>query len=555
MNKKYIVLTIVFVINVILGFSQDNPLHISHKSVYSFLDEMASLHLIDINTALKPYSRMYVYEKLKEIETQSEKLNNVQRKELKFHLLEFNLEANSPKENYKLNAFRKNENVNLCLYPLGVYYNDKWFKISLKPIWGVEYYITGKKISENVYRYWGGGELMGYIGKNISFYVNATDNSQSAPMSSPEKLTQMQGALLKGQFKNTDFFNIRGGLTFSWKWVSLGLIKDNIVWGNAYNGSNILSGRTLPYSMIKLSLSPVKWLEYNYIHGWLASNIIDSNLSYITSNGNNRYVMRNKMIAANMISFRPVKNLYLNFGNSVVYSDVNFQFQYLIPFMVYKIVDDNYNGTNNLAGQNTQMFFDVSSRNIKYLHLYASLFIDELSFKRMFDKQKQSNYISLKTGVKFSGLPKTFSFTFEYTRTNPNTYQHFIPTTTFSSGDICLGNYLGSNAEEFYTELAYRPLQNLQLQLSYTYMHKGTDYIYGVGEPWGLPFMEKTIFYNHIAALKVEWEFMNNCFVYLHSYLYNTGGNKEIINKYNPAYFQKVSGFPLTLMTGFNIGF
>lgn len=539
----------------VMVHAQENPLHISHKSVYAFLDEMASLHIIDINAAIKPYSREYVLEQLLEVQQHTDELSKVQQKELAFHLLEFNLENNADKSCYKINAFKANPNVNLCLYPLGLYYNNKWFKVSVKPIWGIEYYIAGRQKEQMMYRYWGGGEMVGYIGKHVGFYANFTDNSQSQPMSTPQKLTQMQGAILKGQTASTDYFNVRGGITFSWKWGSIGLIKDNIAWGSAHNGSNILSGRTQPYVMIKLRLSPVKWFEYNYFNGWLASNMIDSSASYIAHNNTKREVMRSKLIAANMLTFRPIKNLYFNIGNSIVYSDMGFQMQYIVPFMFYKGVDDNYNATSNTAGHNTQMFFDISSRNVKYLHLYASLFVDELSFTRMFNKQKQSNYVSGKIGACFSGLPNTFSLTVEYTRTHPNVYQHFMPAVTFATGDINLGHYLGSNADEIFVEAAYRPVQRLHLSASYTYMRKGTDYVYGVGEPWGLPCMDNIIYSNHIVALKAEWEFMNNNFIYAHAYVYKTSGEEGLVEKYNPAYMQKTSGVPLTFMMGFNFGF
>jgi hypothetical protein len=35
----------------------------------------------------------------------------------------------------------------------------------------------------------------------------------------------------------------------------------------------------------RLSLYPVKWLEFNYIHGWLVSEVIDSARSYYTNGG------------------------------------------------------------------------------------------------------------------------------------------------------------------------------------------------------------------------------------------------------------------------------
>jgi len=84
-----------------------------------------------------------------------------------------------------------------------------------------------------------------------------------------------------------------------------------------------------------------------------------------------REVMHHKYIAANIFTIEPFKRLYISLGNSVVYSDVGVHAAYLIPVMFYKSIDHTLNGTSNYSGQNAQMYFDISSRQIKYLHVYA----------------------------------------------------------------------------------------------------------------------------------------------------------------------------------------
>ena len=128
MKKKIFCLLFCSLLPLLAVKAQDNPFHTSHRSVYEFLDEMSNLHLIELNSAIKPYSRIFVVEKLNEIENQKDKLNKVQQKELKFHLLEFNIENNAPKSDYKINILPKREHSNICLYPLGGYFSNKWFK-------------------------------------------------------------------------------------------------------------------------------------------------------------------------------------------------------------------------------------------------------------------------------------------------------------------------------------------------------------------------------------------------------------------------------------------
>ena len=70
---------------------------------------------------------------------------------------------------------------------------------------------------------------------------------------------------------------------------------------------------------------------------------------------------------------------------------------------------------------NSQMFLDISSRQIKKLHLYATLFIDELSVSRITDEDEW-NFFSWKAGFRLTDLPfSNLSFTTEFTYTYPLT--------------------------------------------------------------------------------------------------------------------------------------
>lgn len=531
--------------------SQEMPLHISNTSIYDFLDRMANNKFITLNSTIKPYAREEVCRKLLELEQQSEKLSKTQRKELQFFLMEFNLERYAEKKEYKANLLPKQKKTNLCFYPLGFFYGDSTFRLSIKPIGGIKGFFYGNSKDEMGYHRWGGAQMQGYIGKHVSFYMSLVDNKFSQAITGANMLTSYPAALLKGQTANTDYAEARGGLTVTWKWASLSVQKDNVEWGESYNSGNIFSGRAPSFVMLKLRLKPAKWFEFNYFHGWLASNVEDSSRS--AAYDNKRIIMRDKKIAANMLTFTPCKGLDISLGNSIVYSDKGFQFQYIIPFLFYKATDDIYNGTFNNAGQNSQLYLSISSRNVKHLHLYASLFIDEISFERLLKKDKQSNYLSIKTGFRLSDLPKNMNITFEYTANTPNVYQHFIKAQDFTSSEICMGSYLKSNAQEFYGAINYRPFAMFDIDLSYTCQMKGTDYEYGIGEPWGLPFMKEVILENHIIGLKLNYEFLNNSFVYLESYFYKTKGDSAIIQKFNPPYYQKSSG--IMIMSGINIGF
>lgn len=547
--KKYIqiVLGISFVITGSLVNSQTIPEHISNFGIYQFLDELATQKVIELNSLIKPYSRTFIANQLKDAEVKKEKLNKRQQKELEQYLIEYNLELKSSSEFYKLNLLKKKSNTELSFMPFGLFYHDNQFRASIKPVYGTTFYTDLDTLS---YHRWGGVSFNGYVGDNFGFYVSLSDHSFNKNIIQPNYLTLEQGAILKGE-NYLDYSEIRGGITWSWKWGSLGLVKDQLVWGEGYHGTNILSGKTPSVAMLKFDMKPSKWFEFNYIHARLASDVLDSARTYLYSGSGVRKVMRDKYLVANMFTFTPWKNLNLSFGNSLVYSDQGIQLQYLIPFMFYKSVDDTYNGTDNQAGHNAQMFASISSRNIKFIHLYATAFVDEFSIRRMNDPDRQSNFVSVKAGIHGSNLFKSnLFFTAEFTRTNPLVYQHFIPATTFQTNQYCMGHYLKDNAQELFIAINYKPISKMNIGINYTNIKKGTPYIYGLVDPWGLPFMETVVWEATRVSGTLSYELLSKIFIQGEAMVYFNKGNATL---YNPYYLSKSRG--IAINGGISIGF
>ncbi len=540
-------ITIILILFCNIANSQVIPEHVSNKGIYQFLDELASQKVIELNSLIKPYSRNFIANHLNDAESKKEKLNERQQKELEQYLVEYNLELNTASESYKLNLLKKNPKTELSFMPFGFFYHDELFRASIKPVYGTTFYTDSDTLS---YHRWGGVSFNGYVGDNFGFYVSLSDHSFNRNIIKTTYLTQEQGAILKGE-DYLDYSEIRGGITWSWKWGSLGLIKDQLVWGEGYHGANILSGRTPSVAMIKFDMKPAKWFEFNYIHARLASDILDSARTYLYSGSGVRKVMRDKYLVANMFTFKPWKFLNLSVGNSLVYSDQGIQIQYLIPFMFYKSVDDTYNGTDNQAGQNAQMFASISSRNIKYLHLYATAFVDEFSVRRMLDPARQSNFISVKAGIQGSNLfNSNLFFTAEYTRSNPLVYQHFIPTTTFQTNQFCMGHYLKDNAQELFLSLNYKPFSRLNIGLNYTNIKKGTPYIYGRIDPWGIPFMETIVWEATRVSGTLYYEILSKIYIQGEAMVYFNKGNAAL---YNPYYLSRNRG--IAVNGGISIGF
>jgi len=524
--------------------------HVSNNGIYGLLDELANARIILVNSAIKPYSRMYIAEKLIEAIEKKDQLNKRQIDEIEFYLMDYQIELEeSLVYNEKYDLFKSNPSLFTSINPLGVHFKDNLFTASARPIWGINYFFNE---NGNLYHRWGGVEVNSSVGKNWGFYASLRDNSESGRLGETQYLTQRFGSPYKEDTTGGDYSEMRAGITYSWKWGSIGLVKDHFVWGNNYNGSNILSGRTPSFASIKLHLNPVEWFEFNYIHGWLVSEVVDSTRTY-TYKGGNREIFHEKYIAANMFTIKPWKNLNISFGNSIVYSDLGVHPAYLIPFAFYKSIDHTLNSTANNTGQNAQMFFDVSSRQIKNLHLYASAYFDEISISNMWDKEQSSNWFSIKSGIRLSNLiVNNLLLTAEYTRTNPITYKHFNSTTTFESNSYNMGHYLRDNAQDIYFCVGYKPIRGLDISIAYNIAQVGQDYerrSNSADEVRGLPFIEELVWENETVSAKARYEFINNGYLHLEFMTANIRGN---VNKYTPEFFH---GETNTISLGFNVGF
>ena len=390
-----------------------------------------------------------------------------------------------------------------------------------------------------------GAEMRGYI-KKWGFYASLRDNHEKPLLGLPEYLTQRANGLIKN---GTDWSEMQGGITYSWKWGNAGLVKDNMQWGNNYNGANIFGGNNPTFVQFRLHISPVKWFDFNYFHGWMNSMVVDSTNSFWVTNSygtNYRRVYHKKFIAANMFTFTPFKNFNISAGNSIIYDNETVNPAYLVPLFFYKSVDHSL--TFGIVNMNSQMFFDISSRQIKNLHLYATLFIDELSLSR-FTKKDQWNFFSYKTGFRLTDLPvSNLSFTTEFTYTYPLTYQHNVPTLTFQNAGYNLGYYLKDNSREWYIALDYHPVRTLDINLYFLDAVRGPDYTeLGVSRV-GNPPLVSVQWHNTSYGLKASYQVIND----LYTWFSISSGHITGDARWSPEYFY---GWKNTVNFGASFGF
>lgn len=606
MKKLFVILFVMA--GGLLSVAQNIPVPLTQVHIYDFIDELITDGVITHQTAVRPYTRKQVANMLTEAQSADSLLNNRQKKDLAFYLNEFALECDTMVNNFVQFTDHSTYNISLADPQFSYRTKDSMFKLRLRPILGAD--VTASKKGVILHR-WYGAELQMDIANHLSIWGSLRDNSWSGDWLSKKyysddnarmygarihygasqtqpALTPLAGIQYKEASYGGDFSDSKGGINlYSW-WGSIGLQRENIQWGATYHSSNILSGRAPAVPMITLQLTPCDWFQFDYFHAWLVSNLIDSTYYYsenTTKDGVQvkEYRPMNKFMAANMLTFTPIKQLSISVGNSVIYSERNIQAAYLIPIAFYKSLDHLLTKGIATQNQNSQVFASLSVRPVKHLHLYGSFYLDEFSLSRLKPSNKERNPISYLVGFNWSGWPVDgLSLKGEFMRSYIACYTHSIESLTWQSNSYDMGHYLGDNAQSIYAELSYRPIRGMIIKMSYTHDTKYNSYAYlrnyrngsevirdgGISQTISQKPFDQAIFRNETIQLTGMYEVHPNMFLSL-SVDYNhargfdnlnpnaipsedIGDAQYYLNKYMPLYQQ---GKNLMVSAAFSFGF
>ncbi len=94
LKNRLLILCFISIIKILITpiYSQEVPHPVNNTGIYDFLDELANNQIITINSAIKPYSRLFIANRLKEAGEKREQLNPRQQKELDFYMMDFGKE-------------------------------------------------------------------------------------------------------------------------------------------------------------------------------------------------------------------------------------------------------------------------------------------------------------------------------------------------------------------------------------------------------------------------------------------------------------------------------
>jgi hypothetical protein len=476
-----------------------------NNSIYDYLYRNAQKGNIELNDMVRPLMRNQIAGYLKEIKTKVESdprvLNNIERKELDFYIAEYGLGVVEGVKNASKEQFMKKDSRGRVRFfsliqadslnsPPGIGgvasegsrggTKSQPFQFNIAPI------LQGSINASDANNYFiaraTGVQLWASLGKRWGFQAYYRDVFENGEGIDFERAFTPNPGIVKvtnPTAKTLNYADVRASVHYNWNSGALSIGKEQYVVGYGINGNLINSTKAPSFPYLRLQQKILKWLSFEYTHAVLSSGLIDTPNSYRVDNGGvfggQRFKPVPKYYVNHSVLINLMKGLQLQVGESVIYSD-KIQPGYWLPLMFFKAWDQYVSGNNLNAGANTQVYGQISSRNqLKNTHLYATLFIDEVSPQVIFNSAKSRNQLGFNLGGSITDIPGLPYVTLnaEYTRINPFVYQNLLPAQDYTNNGYVMGDWMGSNADRLIGEIKYTPLPRLRFTLRHEMLRKG----------------------------------------------------------------------------------
>jgi hypothetical protein len=560
MNSKYFIIIFILFLFVPLIKSQVvyEPID---NSVYNFLERQSLNGLINLHDEVKPFPRTLIANKLIEIDKKKDLLTGIESKDLDFYKNDFADEINllikrSTFDSTRTELFTFGKNDRFRVFN----YKDSQFSVYVDPILG---YSAERFQGSTMTHTWNGAIVYGYISTFLGFSLNFMDNQENGnyldvtrnftPLSGIDNVVPTyQGHNSQNTLQHDE---VNATITASWSWGSFSFGKDFINVGSSLSPASqlILSSKAPSFPFIELRVSPVSWVRFTYIHGWLYSGILDSStLHYSPVPDRQNYTQIPKFIATHFLSVDFSQNITLSIGESIIYSQ-NIEPLYLVPIMFFRLADHYLTKDSSNTGSNAQVFADGSIKvpSIKS-KFYSTLFIDELSLTSVIENKNGASAVGYTFGAEIiDPVIENSSLVLEYTKISPFVYMNSNIAQTYTSYGYPLGNWIGNNGDITYLKYTQNILRGLTLDLWGDYIRKGS--MPAPEQQYELPY-PSTLFgllkIQKEYGLEASYEIINDCWFKLF-YSYSNISDQDLIR--TPSYLLgTTSSIGLSISYGYN---
>ncbi len=315
-----------------------------------------------------------------------------------------------------------------------------------------------------------------YIGFNQQAWLNNRWNFHSQFTSgslrgSEQRIeaSPMLDSFHKYYGRHYEFNNCTAGINYQDNIIKAALGRGRLNIGNSITGSILLNDRVNDYAYLS-----AEFRIGNFVMSLMNAELVaDSTLAVYDNNQLNDKNFPNKYFVAHQFSWVPVDNFHFFAGETLVYGNTSFNFNYLLPQAYYRVLADSDHDRDNAT-----MYTGFDWTLHKQWLFYFNFMMDELRPEKLLHNWWGNKY-AYQGGISYK-IPyeivegKAPRFTVEMTAVRPWTYTHYLMYDKYTQDNRCLGFPMGANLLHYAAKLSVP----LPWDCSYTgyvsYMRQGS---------------------------------------------------------------------------------
>ncbi|MEI7801334.1 MAG: hypothetical protein WCI97_01690 [Bacteroidota bacterium] len=443
------------------------------NDTYQFLDRLeikSGIMLTDLHSSVKPFRRDDIIKSVHQFDTiyPAIHLTRMDGKNLEFL-------DNDNSEWIDSDTINSNHPVYYFYRTKADFYSTKSedFMLKINPViefgMGADSFKDGRRFTNTR-----GVDARGWIAQKVAFYIYIGEN-QARYTRYVQNYTTKAGAVPgEGYFKNfkgtgVDFLTTRGYIDFTAaKFINITFGRDKNFFGNGYRSLQ-LSDFSEDYLFLRLKTHIWK-LEYTNVFADLTSDFL---------RGGDRLLPK-KFAAFHHLSLNATKFLNIGLFEGVVFHRKDgFEFQYLVPVIFYRGVEQGLGSPDNafIGG-------DLKINFLRAFSIYGQLMIDDLNLTALRSGNGYwANKLGTQIGIKYvdAFTVENLDLQFESNWVRPYTYSHYDSVSNYTHYNQPLAHPLGANFNEMIVIARYQPAPNFWMTAKWFDIFIGQDSIIGSG--------------------------------------------------------------------------
>jgi hypothetical protein len=312
-----------------------------------------------------------------------------------------------------------------------------------------------------------------WLNKEWSFHSQFTYNSLRG-----DSLKMTASPLIDSHWKyyghHYEFGNVTAGINYEDNIIKASLGRGRLNIGNSITGSVLLSDRVNDYAFLT-----AEFQVGNFIVSLMNAQLMaDSTLAVYDYSALNKRNYPNKYFVAHQFTWLPVPQFALFAGETLIYGNTSFNFNYLLPQAYHRVMADSDHDRDN-ATMYTGFNWTLKE---KWL-FYFQFMMDEFRPEKILNDWWGNKY-AYQSGISYK-LPielvkeNPLRITAEFTAIRPWTYTHYLLYNKYTHDKNNLGFPYGANLLHYATKLEIPLPWDCSFSGYLSYMRQGVDPIEG----------------------------------------------------------------------------